>query len=193
MRSLGISQERLASRLGCTRGAIGHYLNDRRQPSLIQIERIADILNVSPAWLLYGEPKNQIQQLRPDYIKAEPLAAVQGTTMSGKTREILTYLSLSKTHPDLYALSVTGSHWSPRIMEGEAVLVDPNLEAESGDEIVINHAGNVRLLNLVRETDDQLIVSEIMKVNRRQVLDKADVRYIHTIISICCTAIVGDV
>ncbi|MBS1188928.1 MAG: Peptidase S24-like protein [Rhodocyclaceae bacterium] len=49
-----ISQETLAERLGTSQPGLSHWLNGRSQPSLDDINRIADEIGVSRVWLTHG-------------------------------------------------------------------------------------------------------------------------------------------
>ena len=44
MASQGISQELMAERLGVTQGAVGHWLNGKREPKLETINRMLELL-----------------------------------------------------------------------------------------------------------------------------------------------------
>jgi len=56
MKERVVKQDDLIPVLGVnTRGAVGHYLTGRREPSLAQIEDLARFLDVSIDWLLTGE------------------------------------------------------------------------------------------------------------------------------------------
>lgn len=54
MKELGVTQERLAEYFGMTPAAIQKWLAGDRQPSLDQINLIADVLMVSRTWLTHG-------------------------------------------------------------------------------------------------------------------------------------------
>lgn len=54
MRELGISQERLAQNFFMTPAAIQKWLAGSRQPTLEQINQIADALDVTRSWLIFG-------------------------------------------------------------------------------------------------------------------------------------------
>ncbi len=54
MKTLGMTQEALAKKMGITRGAITHYLSGRRVPPLRQLEKMAIILQTDAAWLQFG-------------------------------------------------------------------------------------------------------------------------------------------
>lgn len=49
-----ISQEELAERIGTSQPGLSHWLNSRSQPSLDDINRIADEIGVSRVWLTHG-------------------------------------------------------------------------------------------------------------------------------------------
>tara|TARA_Y100000310_G_scaffold317015_1_gene369432 strand:- start:216 stop:428 length:213 start_codon:yes stop_codon:yes gene_type:complete len=50
-----ITQQDIADALGVTRGAVGHWLCGRREPTLSQFLELSDALDVSAGWLLAGE------------------------------------------------------------------------------------------------------------------------------------------
>jgi len=54
MKELGVSQERLGETFGMGPAAIQKWLAGDRQPSLDQINKIAEVLGVTPAWLTHG-------------------------------------------------------------------------------------------------------------------------------------------
>lgn len=54
MKEIGVSQERLGECFGMTPAAIQKWLAGDRQPSLDQINQIADALAVTQTWLTHG-------------------------------------------------------------------------------------------------------------------------------------------
>lgn len=56
MKEQGVTQDALTDVLGVsTRGAVGHYLSGRREPSAAQLQSLAQFLNVNLSWLLTGQ------------------------------------------------------------------------------------------------------------------------------------------
>lgn len=56
MKEQGVTQDALTYVLGVsTRGAVGHYLSGRREPSAAQLQSLAKFLKVNLNWLLTGE------------------------------------------------------------------------------------------------------------------------------------------
>lgn len=52
MRELALTHQDLATALSVSRGAVGHYLNGRREPTIAQLRNIAALLGVTVAELL---------------------------------------------------------------------------------------------------------------------------------------------
>ena len=60
MKKAGITQEKLAEELQMTQGGVQHWLAGTRQPSLEDINRIAAVINATPAWLTHGLKEDEI-------------------------------------------------------------------------------------------------------------------------------------
>ena len=183
MRAKGISQDRLAASLECTRGAISHYLAGRRIPNLRQLEAIAACLEVPPWWLLYGVDDAQVHEYAAEY---RPGIALNGDTDTGATELNAGHLRLAGLSPPCYALRVNGTAYAPRMYEGEAIVLDPELAAQPGDDIVIrfkNHTG-LALYNFIQARGRHLTVNPLLEQHRRQVLDLDDLDYLHTIVAV---------
>ena len=184
MQMLGTAQEELAVKLGCTRGAVGHYLAGRRTPTLSQLDKIAKCLDVKTAWLLYGISETEIGEKHLDYSSYGHFIPITGTTETGARKKILGHIKAARPTPESYALLAIGTRWSPRIYEGEAVLIDPELNPDPGDEVLIMHSGEIRLCNLIKKTDKQITVSNIGGDNKRYLLAQKGIQYIHVIVAI---------
>jgi len=54
-----ITQKKIADALGMTRGAVGHYMNGEREPSLEAWKTIAQLLETTPEKLQYGSKETE--------------------------------------------------------------------------------------------------------------------------------------
>ncbi len=153
MKALGLTQEVLASKMGITRGAVAHYLAERRIPPLAQFKKLAVILKTDPAWLHYGTtvnkaaltksspgenvaPKNQIPILSWEQVAD----FVDASKLSNEAKEYVPHFFIAQ--PRWYALRIkgdamtasSGSHLSFR--EKDIIIVDPDKIATHGNFVV---------------------------------------------------------
>lgn len=50
----GMSQEKLASQLGCSRGVVTNIESNKTMPSQLVLDGLCSILNLNKEWLLHG-------------------------------------------------------------------------------------------------------------------------------------------
>lgn len=183
MRDKKISQDSLAQSLGCTRGAISHYLAGRRIPNLHQLETIASCLGVHPSWLLYEIDTGEVHENAASYKAGIP---IMGNTDTGPTDTKTGSLHLTTCSPPCYALQVTGTAFAPRMYEGEAILVDPGIEIQPGDDVVIRFKdeADTALYTFINSRDRKLIVNELMDSTQRHVFEKDQLEFMHCIVAV---------
>ena len=186
MRDKKISQDQLAQSLECTRGAVSHYLAGRRIPNLNQLEAIAASLGVHPSWLLYGIDAGEVHEHAATYKTGIP---VMGDTDTGPTDGSSGYLSRTIYSPPCYALQVSGTAYAPRMYEGEALVLDPGVEVQPGDEVVIkfkDEAG-IALFTFINSRGRRVIVNELMNSTQRHVIENDQLEFMHCIIAVVRT------
>jgi SOS-response transcriptional repressor LexA len=161
MEARGISQEQMAEWLGVTQGAVGHWLNGKREPKLETINHLLGLLSLpqlsmagfGATALEAGPPLSRpfqrtkivgTAQLGPDgYWDA--LAAADG------------WLDVPTTDPDAYSLRVKGESMAPAIRSGWVVWCEPNHQLIPGEYV------------MVRCTDGQSMVKELLYENAEEV------------------------
>lgn len=161
MEARGISQEQMAEWLGVTQGAVGHWLNGKREPKLETINQLLGLLSLpqlsmaafGATALEAGPPLSRpfqrtkivgTAQLGPDgYWDA--LAAADG------------WLDVPTTDPDAYSLRVKGESMAPAIRSGWVVWCEPNHQLIPGEYV------------MVRCTDGQSMVKELLYENAEEV------------------------
>ena len=186
MGAQGLSQEDLAEKLTCTRGAVGHYLSGRRKPSLKQFELMARALNTDLVWLLYGENNRQrVREETPVYQPPDFQVPVTGRLSSGLKRKPVASLSVPTPARNCYALQIDNDDYTPRIFAGEAVLVSPGENPSPGDEILIQYRnGRLKLHTYINSGKSHFTVDSIVGKKLTQKIRAGDIKFMHKIIAV---------
>lgn len=154
MKEIGITQERLAELLGKTQGAIGHWLNGRREPSIEDIAAIMKILGMNEIRLSsdgsVADPKSEanvtfVQPHSPGR-KYPVLSKVQAGAWAEacepySMKDIDLWLeSDAHTHGDAFWLEVEGESMTApaglSIPDGTYVLFDTGREPMNGNLVI---------------------------------------------------------
>lgn len=146
MKKLGITQEQLAEKLGVTQGAIGHWLNKRREPSMDIILRIMAALelkniNIGIDGSIVSDHQN-MEIAPPDTHRIPVLSYVQAGvwTEVNEIREVDGNMLYVTTDLELgeraFAIVIQGQSMEPEFVEGDMVLIDPDEPLHPGDFVV---------------------------------------------------------
>ena len=193
MQAIGISQEKLAIVLECTRGAVGHYLAGRRSPTLFQLEVIATELQVDPCWLIFGTDKVRENGSRYRVSNADsytfPLRG--GTNRDANTAD-LPSVELASCSDQAYAMLIEGNQWAPRYYEGEIILICPTKEPLPGYELLVNNRDkSMDLLTLVRIEKKRIIFDGLTEQRKRHIRQKNTIESMHCVIGVLREAAVS--
>ena len=96
-RSLDLTQQEFAGRIGTTQNALTGYETSRRNPSGSVVNNICKTFNVNEAWLRSGEGEMFVQQSKGDEIAAFVEGVLTDETADFKRRFIA---ALSKLSPE---------------------------------------------------------------------------------------------
>ncbi len=181
MLEIGVSQDMLAKALGCTRGAIGHYLAGRREPTLERLGIIAQTLGLDTKWMVFGEYAcNGVSE--PDH--PPYYVPVCGTTTEGRGRQLLGRLDLAECG-SAYALKVDGISWAPRAHDGELLLLCPEWTPQPGDEVWVEFTdGSVDLQVLVQLRDGEVVLDSVVGQRQRQIRKRNEIKRIHYLLAV---------
>lgn len=150
MKALGVTQEDIAVHLGITKGAVSHWLNGRRQPTLQEISAIFNRLGIKdPVFntdgtfsLQHGENPDTLPP-EPQYsyplftsVQAGSFSAVGSFTENDASEWVSTTRKASER---AFWLTVEGHSMTapagskPSFPEGMLILVDPDEDVNPGD------------------------------------------------------------
>ncbi|RPH38104.1 LexA family transcriptional regulator [bacterium] len=153
-----LDQASLAAKIGIVTRTLQRWEKGEQVPDGVYLTKIARATSVQASWLLTGEGEMYPTPVRPDNVY--PL------TPAGRRKVRLVDLPLISAvpagkvatmfHPDFvddyvtvddvkdpgaFALKVKGNSMSPRIEDGDIVIISPQQEAHSGDICVIRVSG----------------------------------------------------
>lgn len=155
--ALGLNQEKLAEHIGVTKGAVSHWLNGRRNPTLQEIGAIFKYLGVKDAsfnsdgTFTVGENEQEpvlSRQYEYPLFTSVPAGAFSevGTFTESDARAWVA--TTKKASKDAFWLEVKGHSMTapqgmrPSFPEGMLILVDPAEEVEAGDFCVAGVFGD---------------------------------------------------
>ncbi|MFH2376622.1 LexA family transcriptional regulator [Hafnia paralvei] len=151
LNALGMTQAELAEKMGVSQGAMGHWLNGRRSPSLTEVGAIFQILGINGAALNPDGTFTVAEDLPLSLVKQQyeyPLfTSVQagsfGAVGSYTEHDAKDWVGTTKKASDMaFWLVVEGHSMTaptgsrPSFPEGMLILVDPAEDVVSGDYCV---------------------------------------------------------
>lgn len=185
MKQLGITQEDLIDIFGVTtRGAVGHYLSGRRQPSIEQIGALSERLNFANVdELLSGKTYDvgrteiiPVQMVREnDYnivqvprVRFKLSAGVSGFAIEaepGNGKPIFfrpDWFAMNGYKPEkLFAVRVSGASMEPSLWDGDLVVINTdNVAPSDGDCFAINYEGELVIKRLRRDAGEWWATSD---------------------------------
>lgn len=146
--ALGLNQEKLAEHIGVTKGAVSHWLNGRRNPTLQEIGAVFKFLGIkdpsfnSDGTFTINVPEESAQQVQQyEYplfasVQAGPFSEVGSYTAKDAKAWVAT---TRKASSRAFWLEVKGHSMTapqgvrPSFPEGMLILVDPEEPVETGD------------------------------------------------------------
>lgn len=155
--ALGLNQEKLAEHIGVTKGAISHWLNGRRNPTLQEIGAIFKFLGIkdpsfnSDGTFTVNGPEESVHQSQ--QYEYPLFASVQAGTFSEvgsyTAKDAKAWVATTrKASGNAFWLEVKGHSMTapqgvrPSFPEGMLILVDPAEDVEPGDFCVASINGD---------------------------------------------------
>lgn len=155
-----ITQKELADKIGISQTAIALWENGSRSTSLDLIDKIAECLDISAGYLLFGE--KDIEDVPAPRIKRKGVIInVLGRVAAGVPIEAITDIidteeiteEMARTG-DFFGLQIKGDSMEPRMTEGDVVIVRQQDDAESGDIVIATINGNEATCKRLRKYRD---------------------------------------
>lgn len=139
-----LTQPELAEKLGTNQKVISSWEMGVRNPRHDMIQKIADYFGVTTDYLLSGEDKSV------SGVRIPVLGDVRAGVPLYATENIVDYEEIAPNlQGEFFALRVRGDSMSPRIMEGDIVIVEKKDVCNSGDVCVVMIDGELATIKRV--------------------------------------------
>lgn len=126
----------IADKLNLSAATISRYTNGKMLPKLATLYQAADLLNVSPEWLMGKSDIKSISHMSTKAVKIPVLGTVVAGIPLEAIEEILDYEEISvemARNGEYFALKVKGDSMEPKISAGDVVIVRKQEDIDSGD------------------------------------------------------------
>ena len=131
----GIRQTDLAARTGIHKGTLSKYMKGGIVPEGKALVKLSEALGVSVDWLLGKEEMSNAKLTIPEVSKV-PILGKVAAGVPIYAQEDVTGSVLVEDPEGMFALRVKGDSMSPRIMDGDLVIVHAQNWAEDGDLVI---------------------------------------------------------
>ena len=139
LRGNNMTQRELAKRLGISPSAVGMYEQNRREPDLDTLKKIADLFDVTLDSLLDYRPEPSVDMQHAIPAGSVTFFPVVGRVCAGNgvlaAEDIIGYEPADSKYSgeDYFWLKVSGESMAPRIEDGDLLLIRRQTSVDSGD------------------------------------------------------------
>lgn len=135
-KSMNLTQQQVADRLGITRQAYNHYETQRRSPDTKTLMKLADLYSCTIDRLVGYEPYARPHS--PQMSAVPILGSVRAGNDHLVSEEYEGYEYVDVKNPEEYfCLNIIGDSMEPQILEGDLALVHKQSTIASGDLAVV--------------------------------------------------------
>lgn len=130
----------IAEKLNLSPATISRYNNGKMLPKLATLYQAADILNVSPEWLMGISDNKSISHIKSKAVKIPVLGTVVAGIPLEAVEDIIDYEEISvemARQGEYFALQVKGDSMEPKISAGDVVIVRKQEDIDSGDIAIV--------------------------------------------------------
>ena len=133
----GIRQAEIAERSGIDKSKISRYVGGKNMPSGDTLIKLAAALGVDAAWLSGEAPDvDPYELIPPPTNEVKILGSVAAGIPITAQEDVIGVVCSDIQKPGMFALKIKGDSMSPRIMDGDIVLVQSQKTAEDGDIVI---------------------------------------------------------
>ena len=158
----GLSQNKLAEKVGVNQTTIARWETKEINPSIDNVEQIANVLNVSLPELLIADLKFDngiLVDLNSDMIQIPVLGTIKAGIAIAAQQDILEYIDIPKTWlkggKSFYGLKISGDSMYPKYSEQDIVIFE-----QTSDYSIANNKDCAIMVNGYDATFKNITISE---------------------------------
>ncbi|WP_392563229.1 LexA family transcriptional regulator (plasmid) [Orbus sturtevantii] len=178
---LGLTTRDLCKMVNVTQSTISNIEAQGSMPKLELAYNLAKALGKSTDWILTGVDDHSNEMKIP----------ITGDTKNGSKAvlnpilgpDVLEFVNFSVDSTKFYALKVVDDSLSPRVLEGEVIIIDPMAEPQTGEDVVIKMKDGcfmIKTLSSIR--NEKVFLDSTKHLHQRVVQDLNDIESMHLII-----------
>lgn len=181
---LGYTTRDLAEKINVSSGTISNLEIQGSMPKLELAYKLARALNKSTDWILTGnDDRFGVARIPIIGDNENGLEFDWDTIDLTKITEFIDF----PVQPTgrFYALRVNDDTLSPRILDGEAIIVDPFSTPQTGEDVVVQlRNGDTIIKTLLSIRDDNVFLGSINSLYQRIIKNYVEIRFIHPIVAV---------
>lgn len=135
-----MSQESLAKQLGVSKQAVSNWENNQNHPDSKKLKSISQVLGVDINWLLTGARKglnlDTGRSTRAGEViiySLKDISDLESSKNDGNIRPSL--VSYFEASTSSFAITIEDNSMSPEFIEGDVVIIDPEVSPVPGDKV----------------------------------------------------------
>ncbi len=179
----GLKQTDLVERTKISKGSLSTYVSGRYAPKQNNIYILAKALNVNVEWLMGADiPMTYFKEVRPADHNAAVRIPVLGRVAAGipinAVEETIDWEEIPAEmagSDEYFGLRIKGDSMSPRIMDGDTVIVRRQDDADTGDIVIAIVNGDDGVCKKLRKTDSGIMLISLNPAYDPMVFDHSDI------------------
>lgn len=179
----GLKQTDLVERTNISKGSLSSYVSGRYAPKQTNIYLLAKALNVNVEWLMGADiPMTCFKEASSSEHKAAVRIPVLGRVAAGipinAIEETIDWEEIPAEmagSDEYFGLRIKGDSMSPRIMDGDTVIVRRQDDADTGDIVIAIVNGDDGVCKKLRKTDSGIMLISLNPAYDPMVFDHSDI------------------
>lgn len=154
----GKSQADVVRDLGITQSTLSSWMNGKRTPLIGNIDMLAEYLGVTRSDIVDAPNEKTQESYVSIKVYGRVAAGVPMSMIEDITGEEEIPAELTKGGKEYFALTIKGDSMSPRMQDGDIVIVRKQPDAESGDVVIATVNGEDATCKRLKKTDNGIML-----------------------------------